>query len=33
MAFDVAEDAGEVRLRSEVLGIELPLGSLASALP
>jgi len=33
MAFDVAEDAGEVRLRSEALGIELPLGSLASALP
>ena len=33
MAFDVAEDAGEVRLRSEVLGIELPLGTLASALP
>ena len=33
MAFDVPEDVGEVRLRSEALGIELPLGSLASALP
>ncbi len=33
MAFDMPEDAGKVRLRSEVLGIELPLGSLASDLP
>ncbi len=33
MAFDVPEDAGEVRLRSEVLGLELPLGPLASVLP
>ncbi len=33
MAFDVAKDAGEVRLRSELLGIELPLGTLASMRP
>jgi hypothetical protein len=33
MAFDVPKDAGELRLRSEVLGIELPLGTLASMLP
>ena len=33
MAFDVAKDAGEVRLRSEVLNIEVLLGTLASALP
>ena len=33
MAFDVPEDAGEIRLRSEALGIELPLGPLALVLP
>jgi len=33
MTFDVAKDAGEVRLRSELLGIELPLGTLASMRP
>ena len=33
MAFDVPKDIGEVRLRSEFLGIELPLGTLASMLP